>query len=118
MPEVIPEERTTGTVLEPLRSSAAVQELERAGEGIAPLELIGAVLAEVGQVARSVLDQHKQSRCLCETTVESVQITDSGVLRMCTSRFPIHAAKVVLATGGCQPLPVRAPSPCAPARPF
>lgn len=117
-PEVIPEERATGTVLEPLRSSAAVQELERAGEGIAPLELIGAVLAEVGQVVRSVLDQHEQSCCLCETTVESVQITDSGVLRICTSRYPIHAAKAVLATGGCQPLPVRPPSLCPPLAPF
>ena len=115
-PDVIPPEKATGTVLEGLRHTAAAGVLERAGPDVAPLGHIGAFLREVGQVVRGVLDKHPESACLCDTTVDVAEQTGvGGAFRLTltqgggagsSTKRDVYASKVILATGGCQRLPV------------
>ena len=117
-PDVIPSEKVTGTVLEPLRRTAAAAVLERLGSQVAPLEQIGDFLEEVGRVVKGVLDEHSESACLCDTKVcGAKQTVDSGPFQITlkpTNSGPessapseiIYASKLILATGGCQRLPV------------
>lgn len=121
--DVVPQERVTGTVLEPLRRSHAARMLERLGFQNGPLQLIGSFLGEVGQVMRSVLDFHPESACICNCEVVSLQRASGGVMRIAlrpsrpaqgmatttatTLRSQIYARKVVIAAGGEQAMPVR-----------
>ena len=114
--DVIPPERASGTVLEPLRNTPAASVLEGMGAQVAPLSQIGAFLEEVGKAVRSVLTDHPESACLCDTKVRGAeQMGSSGLFRLALTQTgggpfairEVYASKLILATGGCQRLPVR-----------
>jgi hypothetical protein len=111
-----PPEGASGTILEPLRMSAAASELVAIGQNPAPLPLVGQFLGQVGAVVKAALDSCDTSACLCDTKVVALQQAGAG---WCIEadrssnggppkRIKIYASKVVLAVGGRQETPLSA----------
>ena len=63
----------SGTILEPLRMSAAASELVAIGQNPAPLPLVGQFLGQVGAVVKETLDSCDTSACLCDTRVRAAR---------------------------------------------